>query len=707
MTRKEKILGFMSQKEYKPMNLKEIMALLCVPKNDRAELEEIIHTLENEGKIYKNHYNKYILLENSGFLTGTFFATDKGFGFINDSQGERYFVSPHDVSGAINKDKVLFKITRKCDSSDKCSEAKIIKILSHSTDGIVGTFFKQRNFGFVIPDNKVYANDIYISKKHSDAAQDGQKVVCKITVFPKNNENPEGIIEEVLGFPEDKNVDIKSVIREFGICEDFSQKAELSALSFGDRVYEEELEGREDFRENLIFTIDGDDSKDFDDAVEIAKTENGYRLGVHIADVSYYVSENSALDIDARKRGTSVYFPNYVVPMLPQKLSNGICSLNPGCDRLTLSVIMEFDSDANLLSHQICEGVICSKERMTYNNVSKILDGDKDLCKKYEHLVPTLETMHELSVKLKSKRMSKGSIDFDFPEIKVILDENGKAVDVYKYQNTKAHSLIEEFMLATNVCVAEEMFWCEIPFIYRIHEKPSPEKIVAFSKFISFLGLRLKGSTDSPHPGSFAEILEKIKGSDNELMVSKVMLRSLMKAKYSEENMGHFGLSFSHYCHFTSPIRRYPDLAIHRIIKEHIKFGITPNRMRFLEGFVKKASKSSSEAELRAMEAERFCDNMKKAEFMSDKIGEKYDATVTSVTHFGMFAQTPFGIEGLISMSDLKDDYYEYDERKLMLVGIHTGKTYSIGDKITINVKRADKRCGEIDFLTESSDENE
>ena len=707
MTRKEKILGFMSQKEYRPMSTKEFMSVLFIPKTDKEELENILNSLENDGKIYKNSNNKYVPITSSDLLTGVFYATGKGFGFINDSEGERYYVSAYDTLDAINKDKVLFKISKRSHSSDKCSEAKIIKILSHSSDGIVGTIYIQKNYGFVVPDNKSYSKDIYISKKHIGEALNGQKVVCKITLFPKGKDNPEGIIDEILGFPSDANIDIKSVIREFGFNEEFPKKAELSAMSFGDRVYEEELEGRQDFRDRLIFTIDGDDSKDFDDAVELEKTENGYRLGVHIADVSYYVSENSCLDIEARNRGTSVYFPGFVVPMLPKRLSNGICSLNPGCDRLTLSVIMDFDEEANLLSHKITEGVICSKYRMTYNNVTAILDGDKELSDEYTSLIPTLKLMNDFSRKLKERRMQKGSIDFDFPEVKIITDEYGRAIDVFKSKNTLAHSIIEEFMLSANVCVAEEMFWCELPFVYRVHEKPSTDKMKAFTKFLSLLGLKFKGNADSPHPGSFAEILDKIKDTDKELMVSKVMLRSLMKAKYSEENLGHFGLGFSHYCHFTSPIRRYPDLVIHRIIKEHLKYGLTPNRERFLRGFVQKASKLSSEAELKAMEAERCCDDMKKCEFMEDKIGNIYEATVTSITNFGIFAEIYCGIEGLVSMSDLKDDYYQYDENSLTLVGKHTGKVFSIGDKIVISVKRSDKTLREIDFLIEEEDINE
>lgn len=707
MSRKDKILSFISDDEYVPMSIKDMMAVLGVPKDARGELLEILDTLESEGKIYKNIKNKYLPIKSSGYLKGVFYLKAKGYGFVITDDDEKFFISPSKTGGAFNKDNVLIKVTKKDNSSDKCSEGVVVKILSHGTDRIVGTFTRERNFGFVIPDSKAFGSDIYISKKHCSAASNGQKVVVKITKWPTNTDNPEGIIDEVLGYENEKKVDIKSIMREYGLCEEFPQKVELSAYAFGDKVYEEELDGRADFRDRLIFTIDGDDARDFDDAVEIEKTTDGYRLGVHIADVSYYVSENCALDIEAKKRGTSVYLPGSVVPMLPKHLSNGLCSLNPNCDRLTLSVIMDFDADGKICGHKITESVIHSKYRMTYDNVSAILSGDKELCKKYSELTDTICMMNELSDKLKANRMAKGSIDFDFPEVKVVLDENGKAVDVYKYRSTKAHSIIEEFMLAANVCVAEEMFWSEIPCVYRIHEKPSPEKINTFAKFAAQFGFFLKGSRDNPHSSSFAEILKKIKGNNKELVISKFMLRSLMKAKYSETNLGHFGLSFSHYCHFTSPIRRYPDLVVHRIIKEHLKYGITDNRKKFLNGFVRSCAKSSSEAEINAMEAEREASDMKKAEYMSNHIGEVFHATVTSVTSFGMFAQTDFGIEGLISVSDLEDDYYEFDEKLLTLIGKHTGKNYTVGDEFDIIVKRADPKEKEIDFVLESGDKNE
>lgn len=707
MTRKEKLLGFISDKNYKPMKANEIAAVLGVAKNEKQELKELLAQLENEGNIYRNSKNRYYPTDDSNFVKGTFFANAKGYGFVIDEMSEKFFAPPGQTGGAFNGDFVLAKITKRVDFADKCSECSIIKILSHGLDTIVGTFVKSRNFGFVVPDDKAFTSDVYISKKHCMSAVNGQKVVVKITKWPNQGENPEGVIDEVLGFPHDEGVDIKSLLRQYSLNEEFPAKVELSAEAFDDNPCEEETGTREDFRNRMIFTIDGDDSKDFDDAVEIEKTKDGYILGVHIADVSYYVSENSALDIEARKRGTSVYLPGCVVPMLPKKLSNGICSLNPDCDRLTLSVIMKYDNEANLVEHRICEGVIRSKYRLTYNNVTKLLEGDEGLGNVYSEIKDNLFLMKELSEKLKNKRLLKGSIDFDFPEVKIVLDEHGKAIDVYKYKSTVSHKIIEEFMLAANTCVAEEMFWCELPFVYRVHENPSPDKLGAFKRFVNMLGYSFSINPDNPKPGVFAQFYETIKDSDKELLISKLMLRSLMKAKYSEENLGHFGLGFKFYCHFTSPIRRYPDLVIHRIIKEHINHRLNDKRLRYLTKFVKEAAKSSSQAEIRAMEAEREADDMKKAEFMSKRIGEVYPAVISSITSFGIFAETEFGIEGLISMTDLDDDYYEYDEKLLMLKGRNTQKTYNIGDSILISVKRADSTLREIDYVIERSEDDE
>ena len=707
MNRKEKIYSFISDKNYRPMSYKDIAMLLSVPKADKDKFLDILSELEAEGKIFKNANNKYESLNGSSLIKVVFSSKGKGYGFVVTDVDEKIFISPSDTRGALDKDIVLIKRTHTSKNAEKCSEGKIIKIISHGIDTITGTYERKNNFAFVVPDSKAFKSDIYIAKKHCIPDADGKKVVVKITKWPEGDKKAEGVIEKVLGYEGEKNVDMECILAEFDLCREFPQKVLLSALSFGDRVYEEELTEREDFRDHLIFTIDGDDARDFDDAVEIAKTKSGYILGVHIADVSYYVSENSALDIEAQKRGTSVYLPAFVVPMLPEHLSNGLCSLNPNCDRLTMSVIIEFDKDGNIIKYRIAEGVINSKYRMTYKKVLGILEGNKDLLEEYKEIADSIHVMNELREKLKNIRMKSGSLDFAFPEVRIELDESGKASDVYKEYPDIAHSLIEEFMLCANVCVAKEMYFSQTPSVYRIHEKPSSDKVNEFSRFVSRFGYSLKTQSDNPHPKAFAELLCAIKDEKNELLLSKVMLRSLMKAKYSEECMGHFGLGFEHYCHFTSPIRRYPDLVVHRILKEHLRYNLSENRKRFLSGFVKKSAKLSSARELNAMEAEREATDIKKAEFMSTKIGNVYDAVISSVTSFGIFAETEFGIEGLISMSDLHDDYYEYDDISLTLKGRHKGKIYAIGDEIKIRVVRADVKYREIDFIVESGETNE
>ncbi len=705
MNRKEKIYRFIQDKNYKPMNYKDMIALLSVPKEDKDKFMDILSELESEGKIYRNSNNRYESLDGSGLLKGVFYSKGKNYGFVVTDDDERIFINPSDTRGAYDKDVVLIKKTVTSHSAQKSSEGKIIKIISHGIETITGTYEAKNNFAFVVPDSKTFKSDIYISKKHCVPDANGKKVAVKITKWPEGDKKAEGIIEKVLGFEDEKNVDMECILAEFGLNLEFPQKVLLSALSFGDRVYEEELSGREDFRDHLIFTIDGDDAKDFDDAVEIEKTSSGYVLGVHIADVSYYVSENSAIDNEARKRGTSVYLPSFVVSMLPEHLSNGLCSLNPDCDRLTVSVIIEFDHGGTILNYKITESVINSKYRMTYKKVLGILEGDAELSEEYREITESIQIMNELREKLKSNRMKNGSIDFAFPEVKIILDDNGKPSDIYKEYPDNAHSLIEEFMLCANVCVAREMFYGELPAIYRIHEKPTVDKVNDFSRFVSRLGHILRTQSDNPHPRAFADLLQAIKGDKNELLISKVMLRSLMKAKYSENCSGHFGLGFENYCHFTSPIRRYPDLVVHRILKEHLRYTLSENRKKFLASFVQKSAKSSSKAELNAMEAEREASDMKKAEFMAERIGNVYDATISSVTSFGIFAETDFGVEGLISMTDLDDDYYEYNESSLTLTGKHSGKIYSIGDAIKIKVKRADVKYREIDFVIESGEQ--
>ena len=696
MNRKQTILNLINDDCYVPMKMKDIAVVLTIPKQDIDELKYILDSLVDEGKIILTSKNKYIPVNENEYVKGTFTAKEKGFGFIiPDDDSQDVFIQSDNTMSAMSGDKVIAYITGKS-AGDKKREGKIIRIIERTNSIVVGTYSDGKNFGFVIPDDKKITNDIYIPKSNRLNAKNGQKVVAKIIKWPKDGKKPEGVITEILGNPSDIGLDVLCILKRFGIDESFSNNVLYEADSISDTITEEDIKGREDFRNKTVITIDGADSKDLDDAISVEKLDGSYKLSVHIADVSHYVRENSAIDKEAFKRGTSVYFTDRVVPMLPKILSNGICSLNPNQDRLTLSVVMEIDLQGNLINHYITEGVIRSTERMTYDDVTKIIEGDKTLCDKYSHIKNDILIMYELSSILGKKRKSAGSIDFEFPETKIVVDKLGKPIDVYKYTPGISNGIIEEFMLMANKTIAENFFWLELPFVYRIHEKPSNEKLSAFNEFLKPMNLHIHGV--EPHSMEFSKMLAKIKGSDKELLISKVMLRSLMKAKYSPQNQGHFGLAFKYYCHFTSPIRRYPDLAIHRIIKEYLKFGFDDNRLNELRNFVAAAAEKSSETEINAMEAERAVEDMKKAEFMKNHIGEKFGAIISSVTNFGFFAELENGIEGLVRVADLVDDYYIFDDRSYTLIGEHNGKTYKIGDKIEIVVTGVNVSAAQIDF---------
>jgi len=699
MNRKQIILNFLSDDKYPPVNVEEIMLMLDIPFDDREELMLILNELTDDNLIIKTSKKKYASPEKLGYVTGKVSLARGGFGFLIRDE-EDIFIPPTALGGAIGGDTVMLTLTKKGSDTER-PEGKVTKIIKRASDKIVGTFQNSRSFGFVVPDDDKIPFDIFVSKKKFGNARHGQKVVVKINKWhdpAKRINKPEGEICEVLGYPQEPGVDLLSVMRSHGLKKEFGDRVMAECDMINENISEADIAARRDFRTDTIITIDGIDSRDFDDAVGISFADGVYTLGVHIADVTHYVQEGTALDREAFRRGTSVYFPGSVVPMLPQRLSNGICSLNPHEDRLTLSVIMKINTSGEVVDHSICEGIICSRERMTYEDVTAILSGDEDLCQKYTHILGDLKLMEELSVLLRNKRMQQGSIDFDFPETKIVTDENGKATDVYKYVSSVSNKIIEEFMLLANKTVAEEFFWTEIPFVYRVHEKPSPEKIRSFNDFAKNMGYRLSASRE-PHPGEFAKILTRIKGTREELVISKVMLRSLMKAKYSDKCLGHFGLAFKYYCHFTSPIRRYPDLAIHRIIKEFISCGISEKRMRYYSKFVAEAAARSSETELAAMEAEREADDIKKAEYMMSHIGEEFDAIISSVTSFGFYAELENGIEGLVRLSDLRDDYYIFSDMDLSLVGEHTGKRYSIGDGVRVIVAGADIHSGNIDFV--------
>ena len=696
MNRKETILEFLKDEKFPPVNVEEMMLMLNIPFDDREELMVILDDLVKNNLIIKTSKKKYASPEKLGFLTGKISVNPRGFGFLLKEDGD-IFIPASGLGTALNGDTVMVTITHKGDKNSR-PEGKVTQVINRGYDHVVGVFQNSRNFGFVIPDDERFAFDIFIKKSKTLNARDGHKVVAKIAKWPEKGRKPEGEIIEILGYPNQKGVDILSVMRSHGLSEEFPQKVLDQTDRINETISDADIEARTDFRNDTIITIDGIDSRDFDDAVSVTFEDGIYTLGVHIADVTHYVTENSPLDKEAFRRGTSVYFPGSVVPMLPKKLSNGICSLNPGEDRLTLSVIMKISSSGEVIEHTITEGIICSKERMTYDDVTAVLEGDKNLKAQYSHIYSMLCLMQELSEILRKKRQSQGSIDFDFPEVKIKTDEKGKAVDVYKYEAGISNKIIEEFMLIANKTVAEEFFWADIPFVYRIHEKPSREKISAFNDFAKNMGYRLSESHE-PHPGEFAKILKDIKGTREELLISKVMLRSLMKAKYAPQCLGHFGLSFKYYCHFTSPIRRYPDLAIHRIIKEFINYGINEKRMGYFRRFAEEAALRSSECEIAAMEAEREADDMKKAEYMQMHVGEDFDGIISSVTNFGFFAELDNGIEGLVRMTDLRDDYYIFNDRDLSLTGEHSGRTFRIGDSVQITIANASPETRQIDFI--------
>lgn len=695
MDRKETIIQFINDENYVPMRKKDIAAVLGIPKTDTDEFSQILSELEIEGKILLSSKNKYIAVNSLDVFSGTFDATARGFGFVCRDGGNDIFIPPDETAGAMDGDTVLVR-TVHSKSHAKKLEGKIIKIIKHAHETIVGTYHKQRNFGFVTPDDAKITNDIFISKSHNANAEDEQKVVVKITKWQCYGKKCEGEITEILGNSHDIGVDVLCVLKKYGIEQKFPVEVTKQAQNLCGDITDDEISKREDFRTKTVITIDGADTKDLDDAVCIERKDNAYELSVHIADVSHYVNENSPIDNEAFRRGTSVYFTDRVVPMLPVELSNNICSLTPHTNKLTLSVVMNIGADGELLSHRIVEGVISTKHRMTYDAAEKILNGDDETIARYTDIKDDIFLMKELADLLKESRKKSGSIDFDFPETKIDVDKDGKPTNIYKYRTGKSNGIIEEFMLMANRTVAEAFFWLEVPFIYRVHEKPSADKIANFNSFLKNMDMRIRGS--EPHPMEFAKMLKEIRGTDKEMLISKVMLRSLMKAKYSDSNDGHFGLAFRYYCHFTSPIRRYPDLAIHRIIKDYLHGGMDELKAAHYSKYVTAAAEKSSETEVNAMQAEREVEDMKKAEYMVDRVGMEYDAIISSVTGFGFFAELENGIEGLVRLADLHDDYYHFNETSYTLIGERSGKIYKIGDKIRIVAAAANPQTRQIDF---------
>ena len=635
-------------------------------------------------------------------IKGIFRGNEKGFGFVKiDGQDEEIYISRGNTKDAVNGDEVLIKIIDDTVEGNR-KEGKIVKTINHKRNEIVGTFTKRKNFGFVVPDDREFNTDIFISKKSFNKAKNNQKVVVKITKFPQGNKSAEGEITEIIGGINEAGVDMLSLIKEYNLPYEFPDDVILEAKKVENKIKKKDLQNRLDLRSKNIFTIDGEDAKDLDDAIYVTKLENGnYELGVSIADVSNYVAENSKLDQEAIIRGTSIYMLDRVIPMLPKELSNGICSLNVNEDRLCLSVISEITPDGEIVSSDIRKAVINVKERMSYADVQKILDGkNKKVLKRYEKYIEDFKLMEELAKILKQKREGAGSLDLDIPESKVILDKNGFAIDIEKYKIYFANEIIEQFMLTANEIVAEKFYWLEAPFIYRVHEEPDTEKVNALNKFLFNFGYKIKSNKEKVYPKAFAEVLEKVKGREEEMVVSNLILRTLKVARYESENKGHFGIASKYYCHFTSPIRRYPDLFIHRIISKYIDNSYILNEKN-LEKYKEQATKysqTSSEREKIAQKVEREAIAIKKAEYMQNKIGKEYEGIVSGITAFGMFVELENTVEGLIKFEDLGNEYFIYNDENKTLIGENSKKIYKIGDKIKIKVIYANKQLRRINF---------
>lgn len=681
---------------YVPMKAKEIAMLLDIPKAKRSELMEVLDSLVADGTIGVSKKGKYMKPENVA-LVGTFESTSRGFGFVViPDREDDIFVKANDTMNAFYHDKVKVVITTE-KNGGKRAEGKIVAIVEHEVKEVVGTFQKNRTYGFVIPDNAKINCDIFIPQEFMNGAVEGSKVVASISDYGSQSKNPQGKVTEVLGHIDDPGVDIMSIIKAYDLPVEFPESVKKAINDIPDVVSEKDKAGRVDLRNVQMVTIDGEDAKDLDDAVSISKEGPVYHLGVHIADVSHYVTEGSALDKEALKRGTSVYLVDRVIQMIPHKLSNGICSLNQGEDRLALSCLMDIDEKGNIVGHRICETVINVDRRMSYTSVKKILvDNDTNEIMKYKELVPMFHMMEEAAELLRKKRFARGSVDFDFPESKIILDENGHPTDIKPYDRNVATKIIEDFMLAANETVAEDYFWQDMPFLYRTHENPDPEKMRKLATFINNFGYTLR-LTDDLRPKEIQKLLSEIEGSDAENLISRLTLRSMKKAKYTTECVGHFGLAAKYYCHFTSPIRRYPDLQIHRIIKENLHGGLSPKRAAHYDAILPDVAVQTSAMERRAADAERDTDKLKMAEYMEQFVGETFDGVVSGVTAWGVYVELPNTIEGMVSINNMKG-FYTFDEEHYEMVGELGNRSYKLGQKVKVVVIGTDKILRTIDF---------
>lgn len=704
--RKKTIYQFICDEFYVPMKAKEMAVVLSVPKSQRSELQEVLDALVMDGRIEVTSKGKYIKSEGK-YLIGTFTAHARGFGFVSiEGEEEDIFIPESQVHGAFHMDTVQVAVTS--ENSGKRREGTITKIISRGTTRIVCTYEKSKTFGFAVPDNPKFGSDIFIPQERSKGAVSGHKVVVEITDYGKEGRKPEGKVVEIIGHINDPGTDIMSIVKAYDLPVEFSEKIMHQVENVSNEVSTADMAGRMDFRDWQTVTIDGEDAKDLDDAITLTKEGDNYKLGVHIADVSNYVQEHSALDVEALSRGTSVYLVDRVIPMLPHKLSNGICSLNAGENRLTLSCVMTIDTKGNVIDHTIAESVIKVDRRMSYTSVKKILeDHDENEIREYEELVPMFELMQELAAILRKKRMKRGSIDFDFPETKIVLDDKGKPVEIKPYERNVATKIIEDFMLIANETVAQDYFWQELPFVYRTHDNPDTEKIKKLSTLINNFGYSIHIGQDEVHPKELQKLLQKIDGTPEEALISRLTLRSMKQAKYTTMSTGHFGLATPYYCHFTSPIRRYPDLQIHRIIKDNLRGRMNAKKIEHYDKILPEVAKHSSEMERRADEAERETDKLKKVEYMSERIGEVFEGVISGVTEWGFYVELPNTVEGLVHVTTLVDDYFHYNESTYELVGEVTNIRYKLGQRVHVMVTGTDKILRTIDFRVVRENEEE
>lgn len=707
--RKERILAYMESEGYVPIKRRDMRAMLSVPQEDREKFESLINELIAEGRVFETKKGKLASPKDLQMATGTFIGHARGFGFVTpDAGGEDIFIPASETMGAMQKDRVLYKVLHKAEKGKK-ADGVIVRILERGQQRIVGTFEAgSKGYGFVVADDKKIAKDIFISRENTKGAVTGHKVVVEITDYGEDRRNPEGKVIEILGHINDPGVDILSVIRRYELAVEFPEEVYAEIEHLGTEVAEADKKGREDLRDLLTITIDGADAKDLDDAVFLKRLGNGnFELGVHIADVSHYVRENTALDKEAYARGTSVYLVDRVIPMLPHKLSNGICSLNPHVDRLALSCLMEVNGRGEVVSHRILESIINSDYRMTYTAVREILeDGTPALLEQYAEILPMLEDMEELRQILGEKRRKRGSVNFDLPESKIILDENGKPIDIKPYEKSIATNMIEEFMLVCNETIAENSFWQEMPFMYRSHQEPDEDKLEKMEQFLRGFGYYLRKKDGEIHPRELQKVLQKAEETDEERIITRMVLRSMMQARYTAENGGHFGLAAKYYCHFTSPIRRYPDLEIHRMIKKMLHGELDEKASAYYRRKMPDWAKHCSKQERVAEDAERDTDALKKVEFMEDKVGQIYEGIISGVTNWGIYVELPNTIEGMVALSQMDDDYYEFDEKKMLVFGKRTKKSYRLGDKVVVSVAKVDRMMGTIDFVFEEENED-